>query len=400
MAFALASIATGFDAVVSRHAQRRLPATLKWANAVLIIFTIAALLAAEMVPALLQVVAVLLGAITPAFAVYWNIRTQTRLDQALSAFIRGGAFASTFGLYQLAAFYTGLPQIVPYTATAAGLGRISAFNYEAGYFGYFIALTIAALFARAALRREPVNRRHLAGFVAVLLLANTRASLLTVPLLAALLLFRWPQKERRLRVWPIAIAGLYLLALAALVAPSAFSSATTWASSTFNPSEKTSNAPRLQTLTTAWDVTRDHPYVGVGPGNFAHAAQQYGQRIDPGSGTNEVVVNDVWLQALVDGGPFLMLTEFALVLCAGRQLYRRRNAVARALVSGWLAVMAIASLITSYYFDVKLWAILGLALAAAEVVANDEPGGAASERGSNIHSALSTEYNSNPRLAG
>jgi putative inorganic carbon (HCO3(-)) transporter len=367
VAFALASVATMADAAASNRARRPLPPTLRWANAVLVLFVLAASLASQHVPAFLQVVAVLLGAAVPVFAVYETIRIHNHLDQALSAFIRGGAFASVFGLYQLFAFYSKLPQIVPYTSTAAGLGRISAFNYEAGYFGYFIALVIAALFARAALRHEPVNRRHVAAFVAVLLLANTRASLLTIPILAALLLFRWPQRERRPRIWPFAIAAIYLVSLAALVAPTAFSSATAWAASIVNPSEKASNAPRLQTFAIAWDVARDHPYTGVGPGNFAIFAKDYGKPIPPGAGTNEVVVNDVWLQALVDGGPLLALAEFGLVLSAAHQLYRRRNTVARALVSGWIAVMTVASLITSYYFDVKLWAILGIALGATAV---------------------------------
>jgi O-antigen ligase len=313
----------------------------------------------------LQTVTVVLGALAPFLAVYLDLRRHGRVDAALTWFIRGGAVASVFGLYQLAAWYAGLPQIVPYDAESGGLGRISSFSYEAGYFGYFLVLVLAALFARGQLRGRPVGIPVILFFTAVLVLANSRATFITVPLAALLVLMRWPRRSVRARLWPVGAILLWLLAVLIVAAPGLFTSVTSRAGTLFDPDESTSNAPRLETIALVWRVVRDHPLFGIGPGNLLGHLGAYGQTPPPGATANSFVANDVWLQAGLDGGIVLLALEVALVVLIVATLYRRRHPVARTLIGGWLGFFLPASFITSYFWDMKVWVFVALACAIA-----------------------------------
>jgi hypothetical protein len=314
---------------------------------------------------MLQTVAVLLGAIIPFLAVYLNIRMFGRVDEALTAFIRGGAVAAAFGVYQLVAFYTGLPQVVPYEAQSGGLGRISSFSYEAGYFGYFLILVIAALFARSALRREAVNRKHLLMFLGVLILANSRATLFTLPLLFILLFARWPKSATRARLWPVFIAGIYLVALVVVALPQLFAGILARALTVFDPTEASSNAPRLAQDVVAERIIQNHLIFGIGPGNLIYYVPLYGGTLIPGSTSNSTIANNIWLQALLDGGVILLIFELLVVVVAMRTLLRKRSPVARMLMTGWVSAFVVSSVITSFFWDMKLWIVLGMAAAIA-----------------------------------
>ena len=323
----------------------------------------------------LQTVTVIIGAVIPFLAVYLNIRLFGSLDQALTAFIRGGWFAAIFGLYQLAAFYTGLPQVVSYEARGGGLGRISSFTYESGYFGYFMILVLAALFARATLRQELVSVPHVVFFLLVLALANTRAAYLTIPLLFLLLFWRWPEKRTR----PKLVGWAFVLGIAALIfallSPSVVAVIAQRAASLFDPTETTSNAPRLAANLSSINIIGDNFWTGIGAGNLIDVAPSYGRAVYAGATSNSFIANNVYLQAMLDGGILLLLLQLLIVFIAVRTFYRRHYPASRALMAGWLAAFIVASFITSYFWDMKLWVILAIAAAAHSIAPQDLQGG-------------------------
>lgn len=333
----------------------------------MVVFGVLGFGALDRTAALLQTLTVALGAIVPFFAVYLNIRMFGKVDQALTAFIRGGALAAVFGVYQLVAFYSGLPQVVPYEARSGGLGRISSFTYEAGYFGYFLILVIGALFARAALRGEVVNRTHLFMFTGVLILANSRATLFTLPLLFLLLFAGWPKSATRAKLWPALLAAAYLVLVAVVAAPQMFSNIFNRILTVFDPIEASSNAPRLATYSLTWAIARDHPIFGIGAGNLIRYLPQYGGTLGVNATSNSIVANSAWIQAMLDGGIILLAFEVLSVCVAIRTLFRRRNPVVRMLVAGWISTILVSSAITSYFWDMKLWIVLAMAAAIASL---------------------------------
>lgn len=337
---------------------------LRAAITVVLVFGGMAIFAEDRTAAINQTLTVILGALVPFLAVYWNIRKFGKVDEALSALIRGGILAAIFGLYQLAAYYLDIPQLVTYTALSGGLARISSFSYESGFFGYFLVLVIATLVARSTLRNEAVNRLHFTFFVAVLVLTNSRATVFTIPLVFALLFVRWPKGSTNAKILPWFVAGAYCLMIALLAIPQAFVTALARISTVFDPNEASSNAPRLERLDFAWQVAQHHLTTGIGGGNLIRYAQTYGVAVPTDAGSNQVIVNNVWLQALLDGGVVLLAAEALLVLVAVAMVRSSQPAV-RMLMAGWISVMSVSSLITSYYFDMKLWAVLALAAALA-----------------------------------
>jgi O-antigen ligase len=363
VAFVLAAFLTLTDRLREPVRSGKQQAALGATFLVLVVYAVMCVFAADRSIALTQWLTVLLGATVPFLAVYGNVRLFGRVDGALTAFIRGGVFAGIFGLYQLAAFYTHLPQFIVYTDTSGGLGRISSFSYESGYFGYFLIMVIAAVFARAVHRQEPVHRGLLVFFVLVLLLTNSRASFLTVPILVVLLFARRPQELKKSRVLPV-VAGLIFAALVATLAkPALAGQILARAATIFDPTEQSSNAPRLAFIDLAIRVVRDHFWTGLGPGNLILFSNSYGMPVPVGQTPNSWIVNDVWLQALVDGGIFLLVAESIFVVVVVVAFYRRRYPVARILMAGWIAAFIVSSLITSYYFNTELWVVSGLAAA-------------------------------------
>lgn len=365
VAFALALILTAVDATqLSPLSTRRISVV----RAALITFAIYAgmtVFAVDQLAALKQAVTVLLGAVVPFLAVVINMRMFGQLDRLLTWFIRGGWVAAVFGLYQLAAFYTGLPQIVSYEATGGGLGRISAFSYEAAYFGYFVVLVVGAIYARATLRGETVSRLHLGFFFLVLILANSRAVFFTVPLLLLFLYASWPKGTTRAKLWPAAIVAVWAAAFVLLLRPGLLASLAERVQSIFDTREATSNVPRLAVYDTSLAIIQDHWLSGIGAGNLIRFAPMYGLPIPEGSTSNSVIANNAWLQAALDGGVILLAAQLLFVVIAVAALYRRRHPAARMLMAGWLATFLVSSMLTSYYFNASLWVVMGLAVSAA-----------------------------------
>ena len=326
------------------------------------IFIVMGLLAVAPDVSMLQAVTVLLGAIVPFLAVYLNIRLFGEIDRALTFFIRGGYVAAAFGLYQLAAFYLNLPQFIEYRAMAGGFGRISSFNYESGYFSYFIVLVIAVVVARQRLRNRPVGYLSFAFFAVVLILANSRATLIMAPLLLLFLFFVQPKTQKRFRLWPFAAVAVLAATLFIAVFPDRVARTVQRAASIFDPHEAASNSPRLEMIARAWTLAQDHFLTGIGAGNFYTYLKESAPQIAAGQSSNSLVVNDAWLQALLDGGVFLLAAQVVVAILA-LALYRKRNPpVVRALMAGWIAVFIVSSIGNSYFWDLKLWAVLGLVL--------------------------------------
>lgn len=321
-----------------------------------------ALLAQDRTAAVLQTGTVLAGALIPMLAISGTLTRLGTIDQALSALIRGGYFAAIFGHYQLVAFYFDLPQVVEYRAIAGGLGRMSSFSYEAGYFGYYLILVLAALLSRAARRGDNPNLFGILFLLLTLLLVNSRAVLFTLPMLALLVLLPKRQPVRRHFVG-VSLASAFGVTLGIVAFPSFFQRFAAWAATVTDPTEASSNAPRLEAFRIQLSIIRDNWIQGIGPGNLAETSARYGSPINPGWASNEVVANNAWLQALLDGGVVLLVLEVLLVGVAVWTLYRKQSHDVQLLMAGWLCVTLISNLVTSFFFDVKLWAVLGLALA-------------------------------------
>lgn len=316
--------------------------------------------------AAIQAGAYLLSAVVPFIAIIGAGRLIAP-SVLVFAFVSGAVFSALFGLYQLASSLFDLPEIIKYDALGGGLPRISAFTYEAAYFGYYMILAAAASMALGLTQGRRWGFMAL-GFFACALLANTRAALLTVPIAIALLgLLRLssyvPWRRKFLAGRSMKAASVAFLVFGMVISALVFSGAGAWIferfTSIFDPSEPTSNAPRIRVLQAAAAAWLDRPLVGVGPGNFFLYLERNGIE-SAGATPNGAIANNAYLQALLDGGPIALTAQVALIAAVVVIYLKSQDFGARALAAGWLAVAAVAFLATSYFWDMKMWAVLAM----------------------------------------
>lgn len=365
-----------------------------------------------------QLVAVLTGAVFPAIATLVIVRDRRSLRWTLRWFVAGSLVASIFGLYQLLAFYVGLPQMLG--GTDAGVdgvtGRIQGFNYEPAYFAVFIVFALAASASLALVSGRVLAWAPAVWFALVLVLMNVRALAFLLPVLAVLLALRW--KANRRLLLRLAVAGTIVL-LANAVIPAAVTaladpgqapvSSTPAAAGTaplageseaprhereadhprageeveapvrvanppralLDPNEESSNGPRLDLYRAVAKVVSAHPVLGVGPGNLGSALQETGYV--PPNQSGSIVANNIWLQALADGGVVLLLVELALLVTVALLLLDRGITPVQPLLAAWLAVVLVDGMLTSYFFDLKVWVVLAVIVAAAAFLRKEGP---------------------------
>ena len=335
--------------------------------AMLLVLVVASVLADDQRTALLGVVTVVLGALVPALAVVANSRIAGQFQEMLKWFVWGAVVACIFGLYQLLAFYTGLPQLIEYEGVSGGLGRISSFSYEPAYLGYFLVVVLVVALARFRSTRWPWGYVQIGLVLVTLLLLNSRAVFLTLPLLLILVRPLASGLATFRQMWITAAAAVGAFLLVCVTVPSIPATLGAQFLSIFNPQEASSNAPRLELYTAAVQVAAKYPIFGVGPSNFGiHIAElNYAQY--EGVSLNKMVVNNIWLQSLMDGGAVLAIVQAALVVVAIVTIYFSKNVVARILMAGWIAVILVGGMVVSNFYDAKMWVTLALAIAALQL---------------------------------
>lgn len=372
--------------------------------ATVLLFIVRALTSFPLGLGLAQVAAVATGAVAPALAVLGILRTAQDAVWALRWFVAGAVAGSVFGLYQLIAFYTGLPQGIVYTGvgTSGVGGRISAFSYEPAYFAYFLVLALGAVLAIAHLTSRRVPWLGVGFFSLVLVLVNVRALLFLLPVFAVLLAIEW--RRNRMVLLKGAVCGVVALGLVTVVtagttallsSPEPVSTNTAaelpgsagpsipsdeggaspvpappqLPGDVLDPSEASSNGPRLDLYKAVLRVDLQHPFVGVGPGHLHDALAANGYTA-PNQGAN-VVANNIWLQAVVDGGILLLLLESAVLVGLAILWWKARRTAVHPIAASLLAVLLVGGMLTSYFFDIKVWVMLALAVVVAVGASQD-----------------------------
>jgi hypothetical protein len=330
-------------------------------------FLISSFLAEHSVSAFAQTARNAVAAIVPLAAVSRGVLNREEWDRALAWLVRGVVVATIFGLYQLFAFHSGLPPLfVNYTGLSGGAGRIAAFNYEPAVFGQVLIVGVAALLCQQ--RHTPSRLRFaiLIGFT--MILTNARALFLTAPVFY-LLVRRGRLSPRARRTLPILLAfGILLALMIALTQPERYVFMYDQFLSIFDPNEAASNARRLEQYRIDIQIIRDSGFFGLGPAQLFYEVPFFDTTVFEGPAANNVVANNVWLQALLDGGPILLVLEGVLFVQMVAFWWRWRfDTGVRALAACWLSIMIVSGMLFSLYFSPTQWMIVGLISAYASI---------------------------------
>ncbi|HEX2576654.1 MAG TPA: O-antigen ligase family protein [Aquihabitans sp.] len=358
------------------------PGLLPVLAALVAVYLVASTTATSKLLAVTQLVVIVGGALLPFLAIGLGLRHRVDVDRGLTALFAGTLTAATFGFYQFAAATLGLP--IPgglaYAGAVDGVGRISAWSYEPAFYVFHLELTLALAVGDvlAGRRRFGVRPEVPAAYLLLsLVLANARIGFLSFPILL-LLVLRASSDRRRLdpRAMRVVRLGAGAIVAAVLVGlpfgvnlPSYVAARV---ASVADTQEAESNAVRVDLYGTELDLAKDRPLLGYGPGNIGLELVELIPAY-AGAPPQTAPANNLLLQAVLDAGVASLLLTVAFVAVVVRSALRNRSRDARLLFAGAAAILLVNAMTASLFWDLRLWAVLGLAYAAARTTALERP---------------------------
>lgn len=327
----------------------------------------------DLIGSLVGFAAVLIPAGAPFVATLLHRRWAADVTRA---FVYGMAFAGAVALLEFVLRSAGANWITDYDATVGGTPRSAALAFEAAYFA---APSIAALLIVVTWWRRRLEQAALALLlVGGLVVANARIVFVQIAVVMVLLgavAFRLSPNDRHrlLRTLGSCIA-VGLVATLALVAvrPSIVDTVADRASSILDPEEETSNSPRLEQFERVGNVIADHPFIGIGPGMLGDEFVERGYvSAENRQHDASFVTNNVWTQALVDGGAIALALQAAMVIWVASRTRRGTTLEEASLLVAWASIVLGAGLTVSNFWDGEPWLLLGAYLG---LTADDEPG--------------------------
>ncbi len=307
------------------------------------------------------------GMVVPLAALLLGLNSVVRVREAVAIFVLSQVIFAIFGLYQLVAFQTGLPQGITYEATLHDLGRITSVTSEPAYYAAFACLGLPLLLSDAltGTKRTFLPPVFVLGVVLLaIVLSNARVAYLSVPLLVgATVAFHWRDKlhseaAMRLMAGLLSIA-LFLLTLAVVSGFSVPGYLSRTYQSIGNTSSDYSNVSRLNQYELTVDIAEDNLLLGVGPGRLREEMSARGWVF--GDSGESATANNIWLTEIAHKGIFSVLFVAIIFYGAIKPLMQRGTPRTVAMLSLGIAFfLLINGSLVALLWDIKLWTVLGL----------------------------------------
>ena len=304
--------------------------------------------------------AVLIPAVVPFVAV---LRQRRWAESIVRAFVLGMVFSSVLAVYEFVARQFDMPWMTGYEAFVGTVPRSAALSFEAAYFA---APAMAALIICWA--AWPSGRvRTIQMVVLGLGIAAANARIAFVQIAIAALIFmavrvRGSLEQRsqlRRRLLVATVSALGCLVVVTTFQPQFATTLGERLGSIVDSEEVTSNAPRLEAYEQVNEIVADNALFGIGPGTLGVEMEQRGFDGNTNdTGDAAYVANNVWIQAVLDGGVIAIAMQTILVALACLGLRDSPDPVAFAVLVGWITIVLGAGLTVSNFWDAESWVLL------------------------------------------
>ncbi|MFC1632749.1 O-antigen ligase family protein [Patescibacteria group bacterium] len=314
------------------------------------------------------------------FVVYQTISDEKILRIALNVIFISTGIVVLFGIYQfigdligLAPTWTGLS--AEYTKSVFGFPRLQSVAAEPLYYANYLLIPFGIAGAMFLYRKQPMRAFWWGLFLLMMggsiLLTLSRGGIVGAAAVVLVLIVLGWRKLLQTRVIALILTMAILFGgvwwgLQAWK-PETSRAVTRYLSQAVNYSEGPAVSERLDTWTQAWEIFKEKPVFGIGPGNFGpYVSRQPWEA--PGNGW--LIVNNEPLELLAETG----IVGFGLVLifivgvlwAALRAAFRTGNQYYKAVLIGGIA--ALVGIIVqwqtfSILFVMHIWVLLGLLLA-------------------------------------
>lgn len=326
--------------------------------------------------------AVLIPAVVPFVAV---LRQRRWAQSVVRAFVLGMVLASALAVYEFIANQLDLPWMTGYEAFVGTVPRSASLSFEAAYFA---APAIAALIiCWAAWPSGRVRTIQMVVLGLGIVAANARIAVVQISF--ALLIFlavrvrgSLEQRSRvRRRLMVATVSALGCLVLASAFQPDFTSTLGERLGSIVDSEEVTSNAPRLEAYDQINEIVADNTLFGIGPGTLGLEMEQRGfDGNTSDTGDAAYVANNIWIQAVLDGGVIAISMQAILVTLACLGLRDSPDPLAFAVLVGWITIVLGAGLTVSNFWDGESWVLLGCFFALISTHPRARPRGVAPPR--------------------
>ncbi len=304
--------------------------------------------------------AVLIPAVVPFVAV---LRQRRWAESIVRAFVLGMVFSSLLAVYEFIARQLDLPWMTGYEAFVGTVPRSAALSFEAAYFA---APAVAALIiCWAAWPSGRVRSIQMVVLGLGIAAANARIAFVQIAIAAFIFmavrvrgsLEHRRQFRRRLLVASVSTVGC--LIVVTTFQPQFATNLGERLGSIVDSEEVTSNAPRLEAYDQVNEIVADNALFGIGPGTLGIEMEQRGfDGNTKDTGDAAYVANNVWIQAVLDGGAIAIAMQTILVALACFALRDSPDPIAFAVLVGWITIVLGAGLTVSNFWDAEAWVLL------------------------------------------
>lgn len=363
----------------SRRLTIKLSAYHYWLMAFFFVYLLSALLSPDLKRALMVWIFTAFTAVTGlAVSFIWQFRD--------SAAIRKALWVTTwivvaFGFYQyfgdvmgLSTSWTGLREL--YTKQIFGFPRIQSTALEPLFYGSFLLIPFFYFASRFLSSREerPI---FLIAIIVQLVLTVSRGALIGgvcgLILLLVLYMRRSMIQQKVGLIGIVILGGALALLLTNVNNIKFFGGSSEQTNGTAAPTAVIEQATnfnaqddRVRNRTLAWQAFQEHPWLGIGPGNFSNYAKDRYDGYQSVAGA--VVVNNEPLELLAEGGLLGLLTFFGFVALIFMALLRivleggdNLSDWSYGLLAYFLA-LAIQYQTFSTLYIVHVWVTIGIAM--------------------------------------
>ena len=325
------------------------------------------------------------------------LTTAEHVKKTIRILFVSAAIVSAFGLYQFAGDVVGLPSSVTglrpqYTSDVFGFPRVQSTALEPLYFANYLLLPMSLALAFFLFRRKerdglPVGPWAAFGLLLLtgvnVVLTLSRGGYLALAGVLGFLFFVWALDGVRLRrlaaligVLALAIAGAY----GALLLTGKEKNVTTFVDQATEYSGGAGVEDRFLTYEESARLIVDHPWLGVGIGNFGPSVATR-PWVQPDGGWR--IVNNEYLELFAETGIFGLLSFLALIVVLVVSSMRATVSRAVSKNAGFLRLTLLGLLAAlfgiliqyntfSILFVLHIWFVIGMIIAVQRVIMGSE----------------------------
>lgn len=321
------------------------------------------------------------------------VKNKEHLDKIVKIILVSCFVVSLFGLYQFLGDVAGLPTNLTglrehYTSIVFGFPRIQSTCLEPLYFANYLLIPVSLCLALISRKKEEKDKFYIKPLYLVLILVLASVNLIltlsrggylgfvTVILLSLVIFFRSFFTWKKVLIFILIALVVFISVYYFLKLAGKEKAIETFLTQATNIARGPAVKERTSTYEEAWKLFKDHPWFGIGVGNFGPMYAPHTQIMPEKIGWP--IVNNEFLEILAETGIFGFLSFLAfiivLVVYSIRVIRLAKDSYIRIILIGLL--IAFCGILVQYQtfstlYILHIWFLIGLMVAVQNLTGSE-----------------------------